>query len=225
MTRKFKVAVGINCWDDPRGLLKAFEQKYYFDCIDDTFVIEGRYAGRLDEPDHNPAVILAICSKYNVTYEKRFNSKQIDKRNRYLELAEEGGFDFLIVMDSDEWITFPEGPEKFYTSLLECWDFDSFCFPINQNQMDIMQCARPRLFKAPFTYRHKVHEGPNISHGSLWSEYGKGNLELIQQMYRWTSMNRRNEGIPGILMYHDKTDRTPERVKADAVYYYNNPNR
>ena len=222
---KFKVAVGINCWDDPKGLLQAFEQEHYFDCIDTTFVIEGRYEGRFDEPENSEEIILAICKRYNVYYEKMYNCKQIDKRNKYLKLAEDGGFDFLIILDSDEWITFPEGKEKFYISLMACWDFDSHCFPIQEDQMDITSLARPRLFKAPFTYRHKIHKGPNISHGSLWSDYGKGNLELIQQMYRWTLKHKRNEGIPGIHMYHDKSYRTPERVKADAVYYCNNPTR
>ena len=225
MTRKFKVAVGMSCWDDPKGLLKAFEQKHYFECIDTTFVIDGRYEGRVDEPDNHKDIILAICSKYNVYYTKMYNCKQIDKRNKYLNLAEEGGFDFLLAMDSDEWLEFPEGVENFYTSLLECWNFDSYCFPIQTSQMEITITPRPRLFKAPFTYRHKVHKGPNISHGSLWSEHGKGNLELIQQMYRWTAMNRRNEGIPGVMMYHDKSYRTPERVKADGLYFCNNPNR
>ena len=222
---KFKVAVGINCWDDPKGLLKAFDQEHYFDCIDTTFVIEGRYTGRFDKPEYDEEIIQAICSKYNVHYERWSDCLQIDKRNRYLKLTEEEGYDFLIVMDSDEWIEFPEGKEKFYTSLLECWNFDSQCFPINASQMEIMTTARPRLFKAPFTYRHRIHEGANISHGSLWNRYGKGNLELIQQMYRWTLMNRRNEGIPGVMMYHDKSYRTLERVKADAVYFCNNPNR
>jgi len=93
--------------------------------------------------------------------------------------------------------------------------------------------SRPRLFKGPFTFRHRENKNGNgISHGSLYEDYGEGETEIINQMYSWFKDHpKRNintgdqTGVPGFEMFHDKQFRNKERIIADRVYYDETPDR
>ena len=85
---------------------------------------------------------------------------------------------------------------------------------------DIFTQARPRLFKAPFDYRHRQSTKPNtISHGSLWRDGQQG--DIIAEMYAWFIDHPQNKqgGVPGFEMGHDKQFRSKERVIRDRIYY------
>jgi len=227
----FKVGVGINYWDDPKGLIKILTNETVYDFIDTFFLIDGRYKNREDEAESPDWMLRGICEKFRKIHLVRLYDKlQIDKRNRYWELAEEYEMDFMIVLDSDEYITIE--PDVFNDSLRTLVDRDEKCYPVRQSQQDIAITKRPRLFKGPWTFRHiqNTKPGRNISHGSLYEDYGKGVTEIVNQMYAWYKDNpnedeRGRNGIGGLFMYHDKDFRTKERVIADRIYYDENPKR
>jgi len=223
MAMKYKLGVGINYWDDPKGLLTLLEAPNFLNQVYVVYIIDGRYTGRSDFEENNPYLGKEIASGYpKVHYICMFNVKQIDKRNKYWELAEKDQLDFMIVLDSDETCIFGEGLNQ---SLDECMKYDSQCFPLNQDHVQVTKMARPRLFKKPFTFRHKEHKGPNISHGSLWDGWGKGKQEIINQMYRYHTDPNTPKTVPGILLTHDKEYRTKARLDADYEFYENNPTR
>lgn len=216
-----KVAVGINYYDDLHGLLYSFEAKPgFYDKVDKIYLIDGRYKDRDDMPEYNPAEMDYISGKYRkVHYVQMFNRTQIEKRNRYIEMAEKDDMDFLIVLDSDEWLHIRD-----IGVLHRVLDRPEQCFPIMQTHEVIGTQPRPRLFKKPFDFRHRENKS-GISHGSLYSEYGKGNIEIINQMYAWYKDHDKGTGIPGFEMFHDKQFRSKKRVIADRIYYDENPNR
>ena len=223
---KYKVAVGINYYDDPRGLVRILSDETVYDYISTFYVIDGRYKDRFDLPENDPEFTLDLKSIYSKMHLVQMsNVTQIEKRNVYFELAEENNEDFLIVCDSDEFIRID--PDTLNSSLRTIMDRESRCYPILQYMEGVTNQPRPRLFKAPFDYKHIDSQRDCISHGSLWDENGK---EVIGEMYNWFKDHpKRDEhgltGIPGIAMWHDKEYRSRERVIADRIYYDEVKNR
>ena len=225
---KYKVAVGINYYDDPRGLVRILSDETVYDYISTFYVIDGRYKDRFDLPENDPEFTLDLKSIYSKMHLVQMsNVTQIEKRNVYFELAKENNEDFLIVCDSDEFIRID--PDTLNSSLRTVMDRSARCYPILQHMEGITSQARPRLFKGPFDYYHKESGNPDIiSHGSLWDEQGK---EIIVEMYEWYKDHEKHEkngtqgALPGIAMWHDKTYRTRERVIADRIYYDEVKNR
>ena len=223
---KYKVAVGINYYDDPKGLIRILSDETLYDYVSTFYVIDGRYAQRYDLPENDPDFTLDLKSIYSKMHLVQMsNVTQIEKRNTYFDLAVENNEDFLIVCDSDEFIRID--PDTFNSSLLTIMDRQARCYPILQYMDGVTNQPRPRLFKAPFNYRHIDSQRDCISHGSLWDENGK---EVIAEMYYWFQDHpKRDEngltGIPGIAMWHDKEYRSRERVIADRIYYDEVKNR
>lgn len=222
-----RLVICINYWDDPLGLMRLL-QSLPLGIIYRIYIIDGSYEGRTDESrfkqDMTEAIIHSIP---NIHYVKMFGSKQIDKRNKYWELAEKDEADWAIVIDSDEYVECnPDMFERYLLKLKE--DFPKpQCFPLRGNNLGHFQ-AVPRLFCKPFNFRHIQQKG-KISHGSLYNPEGK---EIIQDMYVYYEYMRKNKGfdlesstIPFFKLIHDKELRTKERVDADYVYYNDTPER
>ena len=225
----FKISIGINYWDDPKGLVKILTNDSVYDYVYKIYVIDGRYEGRSDEPQNHQDYLKDLQEIYSKLHIVDMDGKkQIDKRNTYWRLAQIDDVDFMIVCDSDEYINFDV--PKMESSLRTLLDRPEKCYPVMQHQQDIITMSRPRLFKGPFTFRHLQNEKENtISHGSL---YEKDGTEIINQMYMWfkdhpkRQINSDNQsGVEGIEMWHNKEFRSKERVIADRVYYDENPSR
>lgn len=223
----FKIAIGLNHYDDLHGLLYSLEAKPgYYDKVDKIYLIDGRYSNREDLPEYNPDEIHYVAKKYpKIHYVQMYNKTQVEKRNKYWELAEADGMDFLIVLDSDEYLHIHNTD-----SLRTLIDRPEKCFPIKQHMEGICTMSRPRLFKGPFTFRHiQTNKENTISHGSLYEPDG---TEVINQMYNWFKDHPKREinsdnqsGVSGFEMWHTKEFRSRNRVIADRVYYDTNPNR
>ena len=225
----FKISIGINYWDDPEGLVKILTNDSVYDYVEKFYVIDGRYEGRNDEQQTHQDYLKDLQQIYSKLHVVDMDGKkQIDKRNFYWRLAEIDEMDFMIVCDSDEYIEFDI--PKLESSLRTIITRKEKCYPVMQDMEGIATMCRPRLFKAPFTFRHLQSTKENtISHGSL---YEKDGTEIINQMYAWfkdhpkRQVNSDNQlGVEGIRMWHNKQFRSRERVIADRVYYDENPSR
>lgn len=217
----YKIAVGINYYDDLHGLLYSFEAKPgFYDKVDKIYLIDGKYKGREDLPEYDPDEMKNVVKEYSkVDYVKLHNKTQIEKRNMYFEMAERDDMDFLIVLDSDEWLHIKDN-----CVLHTILNRPEQCFPITQTHETIGTQPRPRLFKKPFNFRHRENTS-GISHGSLYSEYGRGHIEIINQMYAWYNDHDKMTGVSGFEMFHDKQFRSKKRVVMDRIYYDETPNR
>lgn len=215
----FKIGVGCNFFDDPHGLKRLLDTGNLYDFIHTIYLIDGRYAQRTDEPEHDPALVDCIIKQYEkIHYVKMFDYKQIDKRNKYWELAQEQDMDFMLVLDSDEYAVIE--PDIFQKSLEVCWNRTASCFPLWQDHPQVTEMPRPRLFKKPFDFRH-IESQTTISHGSLW----RGKTEIINEMYEWYKDHEKRTGVPGIKLYHDKAHRSESRIIKDRIYYDENKHR
>ncbi len=225
----YRVGVGINYWDDPKGLIKILTNDSVYDYVERIYVIDGRYEGRLDNAESHMDYLADLSEIYSKLHVVSMDgSKQIAKRNKYWELAQVDEMDYMIVCDSDEYMDFDV--PKLIGSLRTLDARPEKCYPIMQHMEGIAVMSRPRLFKGPFTFRHLQSEKDDtISHGSL---YEKDGTEVINQMYAWFKDHPKRQvnsddqsGIDGIKMWHDKTFRSKDRVIADRVYYDETPDR
>jgi len=225
----YKIAVGINYWDDPKGLIKILTNDTVYDYVDKFYVIDGRYEGRHDEPESHVDYLSDLEKIYSKLHVVSMDgAKQIDKRNTYWKLAQAENMDFVIVLDSDEYLTFDI--PKLESSLRTVLDRPEKCFPVMSDMQHIAVMSRPRLFKGPFTFRHVQSTKENtISHGALYEEDG---TEVINQMYAWFKDHPKRQinsedqsGLDGLVIYHNKEFRSKERVIADRVYYDETPDR
>ncbi len=220
---KYKIGIGINYWDDPYGLLRILQSPIY-ELVHTIFVIDGRYKGRKDKPESLISMKEILKTYDKIHYVKMRDTIQLDKRNRYWELAEETNLDFMIKVDSDEVVDITD-LKAFEKDLDLIIDFDK-CqgFPVSFENM--MQATKMiRLWRRPFDFRHRQNTGPNISHSQLFKKYGKGNIEMIGQFQKWYDYKGQGENVKGLQMAHDKTYRSKKRVDMDYVYYGNNPTR
>jgi len=222
---EFEVAVAINYWDDPHGLVNILTNDTTYDYIEKFFIIDGIYAGREDEQETHQDFLEDLKSIYSKLMVVEMPGRtQIQKRNMYWKLAEYENLDFMIVLDSDEYMDID--PDVFNESLRTLKDRPEKCYPIVQHMEGVFDQKKPRLFKGPYTYRHVQNKnGSGISHGSLYESYGDSDTEVIGQMYAWYEDHDKRAkgdnmaGLPGIKLYHDKQYRSRDRVIADRVYY------
>ena len=216
-----KIGMGINCWDEPDGILRILQGKNVYEFFDNIIIIEGRYEGRNDEATHDHRIMDEIPRSFDkVIYERLENAKQIDKRNSYWDIAYLMEYDWFLVVDSDE--TVEVEPDKFRAWLEEWKDYDARCFPVSTITFAGVM-ARPRLFRKPGGIRHKDRKTGMINHGSLWDESDR---EVIPDMYRYHKKDRGYyRYVEGLYMKHDKKYRSVERIVLDEVYYTQNPTR
>lgn len=201
--------------------MKILETPNFYDVVHTIYLIDGRYAGRDDTEEHDSNIAQTISKKFTkINYVKMYNVKQIDKRNKYLELAERDNIDFLIILDSDEYIEFTEELDN---SLDIANTMKARCFPCAESWVDVPYFSpRPRLLKKPFNCRYKENPNGMISHGGVWDENGK---DILPEMYEWMSVYGERFSVPGIKLFQDKIFRSKKRVDADYLYFENNPLR
>lgn len=216
-----KIGIAINSWDEPEGILRILQGRNVYEFIDVFIIIEGRYEGRIDNPENDERIMDEIPKTFSkVHYERLEDVKQIDKRNRYWELCKE--LDWLIVCDTDETIDIDK--EKFSRWLVDHKDYPARCFPVNTFNVS-WRMARPRLFRNPYGLKHiqNTKEGNHISHGQIWDE---DNKEIIQDMYIYHKETRDEyKYVDGLYMSHNKKYRSMERSIRDEVYYTQNSSR
>jgi hypothetical protein len=211
---QYQIAVAINYWDDPKGLIKILTNDKVYDYVAKFYVIDGRYEGRNDEPESHPDYLIDLEKIYSKIHVVNMDGKK--KRNMYWKLAQAHKMDYVIVCDSDEYIDFDV--PKLESSLRTIDERPEKCYPVMQHMEGITTMSRPRLFKAPFTFRHLQSEKENtISHGSL---YDKDDTEIINQMYMWFKDHPKRQ-----VNSDNQSFRSKERVIADRVYYDETPDR
>lgn len=206
-------ALAISCYDDIPGLdrLLSSEVIGFFDKI---IVIEGRYRGYPENPGYNPEFVsefikrISRWKKDKISYIRMDNFKQIEKRNRYFELA--SGFDFLLVLDSDEYCAIDGA--VFENSLKTLVGSTERCFPLEFLNLGYRMFA-PRLFYRPSGLHHKELAN-SISHGSIYDESDK---EVVHDIWQFRGI-KAGEYLKGIRLYHDKEKRSEERVINDLIY-------
>jgi len=157
---KYKIGIGINYWDDPKGLIRILQCEAYNIC-EVVYLIDGKYKGREDEEEYTVDIPTLLKNFPKIHYVKMRDKIQIEKRNRYLELAEQDDLDFLIVCDSDHVLEVDDSLEGELDRVME---YDKCrIFPIDFIDGIQVRTKIIKLLKKPFDYRHRQNTGPNLS--------------------------------------------------------------
>lgn len=110
------IAVGLCFYNDLESLKRGVPT--YADDVDYIFAIDGRFS-LYDGPDYStPETVEYLKSFPNVIYDQ-FIGMEHEKRQRYVELCKKHNIDYLLIIDSDEyiltnadWKTFKGNAEK-----------------------------------------------------------------------------------------------------------------
>ena len=218
------MGLGVNSWDDPFGLQRLLTDKI-INFFDKIIIIEGRYKERNDSDKYQTVVnnlIVKLDKKHpnKISFSRTFDKSQIEKRNKYFKIAGDYVLDFLIVIDSDEYIEIEDW--KLDLEFDNLFTHNHSCFPIFGKNMGF-DLRFPRLFKHPgaLEYR-KTSVATATSHASVYNRItGK---EVIDESNHYDEKDKR-KCVEGIKIFHDKSLRTIDRVLADEVYYTDTPNR
>lgn len=195
-----KIAAGINTYANPEHLERTLST---IQAIDQRFVIHGRYPTYKYVDPQSLHRTRQVCDKFANTQLVDLNAHEIDKRNRYLELAKD--YDFLIVIDNDEyvppqisdWSTFRKG---LFSAIFECPGAQVFDIyfggPISESG------ARPRIFYKPSTIKY-------------WEKH-----------FWWITEDRRllkgrsdsAKLIEGVVLLHDRSNKSEEYRNARKEY-------
>lgn len=192
-----KIAVGTVVFNDRKSLYRTLSTCHQANYI---FVIDGKF------PDYDYPSQLSddgtrdICEQFDNVVLIDCPADEVTKRNRYLQACREYGIDYLLIVDSDEylydinWWAFCQNLAKLTTTenILGIW-----C----KNQ-DGMESVYPRLWKNPGEmeyYRcHNVFK--KISNGQLI----RGNAEAPY--------------VEGVKITWDASLRTPESEVRTSEY-------
>jgi len=99
--RKMKFAVGLCFYNDLESLKRGLPT--YADKVDHIFAIDGRYS-LFDGDDYSTQETIDYLKSYPNVILDRFVGYEHDKRNRYLALCDKHKVDFLLIIDSDEYV-------------------------------------------------------------------------------------------------------------------------
>jgi hypothetical protein len=209
-----RFGVGCSFYQDVNGLkrlLRSIDGQ-----VDLCILIDGRYPsfGRGHNPPLPPLSTdgsREVCKQYDNTLLVDLPATQIAKRNAYLRLSKRYGLDFLIILDSDEyieekradWETFKYVAEKRANLDLQMYRVYDIWYE-DMEGWNVGQ--RPRVFFRPWEIRHDVKH-------YRWIIKAKNHLD--RPVYEG---NTGRALLPGIVMKHNRFVRSPERNKDMDLY-------
>jgi hypothetical protein len=200
-----KVAAGICEYGDPDGLYRCLNSLGLgTGGIDKAIIIHGKYKNfELDKPNayEETKKIASRFPEGTVTLLWTLGLTEIESRNQYLKLAAELNYDWLLVIDSDEFIPRDLADFKEFRRQLEyvmSLGLEHQIFDIHiEGNIPAYRGPAPRLFLRPGTVKY-------------WGKHYWFVLEKTMRIYKGQSDAARIIG--GIIIVHDHTIR-------DSTYY------
>ena len=198
-----KIAAGINTYANPLGLEACLGS--LTGGVDAQLVIHGRYPNFPVQHASAYSKTKTICKEYPNTQLIQLDATELEKRQKYLELSQD--FDFLIVIDDDEFISdgadwgyFRQNCQQVIDQRAPHYIYDiMFDGPIAQSG------PRPRLFYQPSKIKYdrkhywwrlpngrladgmsdscKVIEGIKITHDKSLRLNGDFNLAVLKYQH------------------------------------------
>lgn len=203
-----KFGVGLSVYNDVSGLTRLL-QSVAVPQIANILVVDGRYRGFRSRSELSTDGTRESCKAYDNVVLVDLPATQIKKRNRYLQLSKEYGLDFLIIMDSDEYIQEGANWPLFTHACEESVRLDEYQYRIYdvryQNEMPWDLGERPRVWFKPWQIRYDVKH-------FRW---------IIKAKCKDRKVYEGNNGrrlLPGITIKHQRSIRPKERNEAMDNY-------
>jgi glycosyltransferase involved in cell wall biosynthesis len=202
------LGVGISFYNDAQGLERCLSSLQVPE-IETILAIDGRYHGYRSDSDLSNDGSRQVVNKYPNTLLVDFPATQIRKRNKYLELSKRYGLDFLLILDSDEYILPGANWPLFKHACEESVRLDKGQYRIYdvryQNEMDWDLGERPRLWYKPWQIRYDVKH-------YRWIIRAKCKDRIVYE----GNCGRRL--FPAITIKHHRAIRPPDRNKTMDAY-------
>jgi Glycosyl transferase family 2 len=205
-----KIAAGIVVYADVEGLDRCLSTLGIGQGgLDGAIIIHRRYDHfSLQDPTSLPET-KRVARKYANVFVHHSDEPitQVQARNLYMEFAGQLGYDWLLVIDSDEFVM-PNADWKEFRRQLEyviSLKLEHQIFDVEFEGSISERGPRPRLFLRPGTIRYHVKH-------YWWVLPERGNMLL-------KGMGDAGRIITGINLYHGKSIRTMKHITASMRYY------
>lgn len=161
-SHKVTIGVGYSYYQDVESIKRGLPT--FVDNVDFIFAIDGRYSFR-DGVDYSDDGSTEFIRQFPNTIIRKYVGMEHDKRSQYVELAEEFELDYLIIIDSDEFIVDSDW-ETFRENLYQLRNSSNHIHGVKfyYNQKDFT--PYPRIWKVGHVKYHKAHSIFSID-GSL----------------------------------------------------------
>jgi hypothetical protein len=185
-SHKITIAIGYSYYNDLESIKRSIPT--FINNVDFVFAIDGRYSLR-EGTDYSDDGSTEYLSQFPNVIIKKFVGMEHDKRNQYVELAEELDVDYLIILDTDEFILEPDW-ETFRENLYQLRN--------SQNKIHGIKCwyaqnewtPYPRIWRVGHVRYYKTHNIFNVD-GSLIRS--PPNLKTVEGVSMGMDDNLRSE--------------------------------
>lgn len=211
-----KVGAGVIFFEDAKGLGRCL--KSICPVVDLVIAIDGRFRDFEEIHDTSKDGSKEVVDRFhNATYYNFPNLTEIEKRNKYLELAQEQNLDFLIVIDSDEYAVVDQDALKTnLETILGQKKYDENVYGI------IPEVYGIKMYDEQFEKQNFIVERYNerllYKPGNLRYHCIHSNLIDICDTKRNFTTAKYTSVVDGITLYNDDRLRTPEYIKKSIQY-------
>jgi hypothetical protein len=221
VNRSPSTAAGIVFFDDEKGLQRCLSSIQSF--VDLIIAIDGKF--KYFEDDHDLSIdnsrkVVELFP--NATYHCYPNLTEIDKRNKYLEIAGTEGIDFLLVIDSDEYAVIDIN--EFSKNLAKIKEYKTGA-PVNGKSKDTPDVYGVKIFEKHFEkpdfIRERYIERIFYKPAKLRYHLIHCNLVDVNDPTRNFTTRKYTFEINGITLYNDDDLRNNHYLQR-SIQYQNN---
>jgi hypothetical protein len=215
------IAAGVVFFDDEKGLQRCLSSiQPYMDII---IAIDGKF--KYFDDDHDLSIDNSrkvVESFSNAAYYRYPNLTEIDKRNKYLEIAGSKNIDFLLVIDSDEYAVI--NIKEFSRNLAKIKEYKSSGF-VNGKNKDTPDVYGIKIFEKHFEkpnfIRERHIERIFYKPAKLRYQFIHCNLVDVDDPSRNFTTRKYTSEINGITLYNDD-DLWSNHYLQRSIQYQNN---
>ena len=216
------IAAGILFFDDEKGLQRCLNSNQSY--VELIIAIDGKF--KYFDDDHDLSIDSSrkvVESFSNAVYYCYPNLTEIDKRNKYLEIAGSKEVDFLLVIDSDEYAVIDVN--EFSRNLAKIKEYKTGGAPVNGKSKDTPDVYGIKIFEKHFEkpdyIRERYIERIFYKPAKLRYHLIHCNLIDVDDPSRNFTSRKYTSEINGITLYNDDDLRNNHYLQR-SIQYQNN---
>ena len=212
------VAAGIIFFNDEKGLQRCLRSiQSYVDLI---IAIDGKFKYFEDDHDFSIDNSRKVVESFpNANYYCYPNLTEIDKRNKYLEIAGIKEIDFLLVIDSDEYAVIDMNELSNNLAKIKKYKTSALVKGKRQDTPDVYGTKIfEKHFEKPNFIRERYIERIFYKPGKLRYQSVHCNLVDIDNLSRNFTTGKYSSEIHGITLYNDDDLRTHHYLERSVQY-------
>jgi hypothetical protein len=221
INRSLTIAAGIVFFDDEKGLQRCISSIQA--SVDLIIAIDGRFKNFEDDHDLSGDNSRKVVESFpNAVYYCYPNLTEIDKRNKYLEIAGSKEMDFLLVIDSDEYAVIDIN--EFTKNLAKIKEYKTGA-PVDGKIKDTPDVYGIKIFEKHFEkldfIRERYIERVFYKPAKLRYHLIHCNLVDIDDPIRNFTTRKYTSEIHGITLYNDDDLRSNHYLRRSIQYQSN----